>query len=165
LITSFSLSRSPRMRATGWLACLVFVVLAGCATGKDSGPAMITSENLSRLVDREWLLKNITVDSQRVIMHVDATQTVAFGSDGRVGGYGGVNRFAGTYKFSPEGVLSFPAPGLVSTRMAGPPEIMEKERAFMKGLSQVTRVIVAKDGLQMQNEDGATVLVFERIGG
>jgi hypothetical protein len=42
---------------------------------------------------------------------------------------------------------------------------MEKERAFMKGLSQVTRVIVAKDGLQMQNEDGATVLVFERIGG
>ena len=51
--------------------------------------------NLDRLVNREWLLKNVTVDSQRVIMHVDATQTLQFGSDGRVIGYGGVNRFAG----------------------------------------------------------------------
>lgn len=152
------------MRAAGWLACLAVAALAGCAgTGKDSGPAMITSTNLERAVDREWLLKNITVESQRVIMHVDATQTLQFGSNGRVSGYGGVNRFAGTYKFSPEGVLSFPAPGLVTTRMAGPPEIMDKERAYLKGLSQATRAIVAKDGLQMQNEDGSTVLVFERI--
>jgi heat shock protein HslJ len=103
------------------LACLAIAVLAGCAgPGKDSGPAMITAANLDRLVDREWLLKNVTVDSQRVIMHVDATQTLVFGSDGRVTGYGGVNRFAGTYKFSPEGVLSFPGPGLITTRMAGP---------------------------------------------
>ena len=87
----------------------------------------------------------------------------AFGSDGRVTGYGGVNRFAGTYKFSPQGVLSFPAPGLITTRMAGPPEIMDKERAYLKGLAQATRAIVAKDGLQLQNEDGATVLVFEQV--
>ena len=154
-----------QMRTLSLLVCLAIAVLAGCAgPGKDSGPAMITSANLDRLVNREWLLKNITVDSQRVIMHVDATQTVQFGSDGRVIGYGGVNRFAGTYKFSPEGVLSFPAPGLVTTRMAGPPEIMEKERAYLKGLAKVTRAIVAQNGLQMQSEDGATVLVFEQIG-
>jgi heat shock protein HslJ len=142
------------MRASSLLVCLAIVALVGCATGKDSGPALITSTNLDRLVDREWLLKNVTVDSQRVIMHVDATQTVAFGSNGRVSGYGGVNRFAGTYKFSPEGVLSFPAPGLVTTRMAGL-EIMEG--APFKGLSQATRAIVAKDGMQMQSEDSATV--------
>ena len=152
-----------------WTAKLFVVfataLLSACAVpGKDSGPAMVTPANLDRLVNHEWLLKNITVESQRVIMHVDATQTLQFGPDGRVMGYGGVNRFAGTYKFSPEGVLSFPAPGLVSTRMAGPPEIMEKERAFLKGLAKCTRVIVAKDGLQMQSEDGATVLVFEKIG-
>jgi heat shock protein HslJ len=154
-----------QMRTLSLLACLAIAVLAGCAgPGKDSGPAMINSGNLDRLVNREWLLKNITVDSQRVIMHVDATQSVQFGADGRVIGYGGVNRFAGTYKFSPEGVLSFPPPGLITTRMAGPPEIMEKERAYLKGLAKVTRAIVAQNGLQMQSEDGATVLVFEQIG-
>jgi heat shock protein HslJ len=154
-----------QMRTLRLLAGLTIAVLSACAApGKDSGPAMITPTNLDRLVNREWLLKNVTVDSQRVIMHVDATQTLQFGADGRVIGYGGVNRFAGTYKFSPEGVLSFPAPGLVSTRMAGPPEIMDKERLYLKGLAKSTRAIVAKDGLQLQSEDGATVLVFEQIG-
>jgi heat shock protein HslJ len=147
------------------LAGVVIAVLSACSgTGKDSGPAMINAGNIDRLVKYEWLLKNVTVDSQRVIMHVDATQTLQFSADGRVLGFGGVNRFGGTYKFSPEGVLSFPPPGLVSTRMAGPPEIMEKERVYLKGLAKCTRVIVAKDGMQMQSEDGSTVLVFEQIG-
>jgi heat shock protein HslJ len=154
-----------QMRTLSFLICLAISLLAGCAgSGKESGPAMISSANLDRLVDREWLLKNMTVDSQHVIMHVDATQTLLFGSDGRIAGYGGVNRFGGSYKFSPEGVLSFPGPGLITTRMAGPPEIMEKEHAYLKGLAESTRAIVAKDGLQLQNEDGATVLVFEQIG-
>ena len=48
--------------------------------------------------------------------------------------------------------------------MAGPPEIMEKERAYLKGLAQCTRAIVAQEGLQLQNDDGATVLVFEPVG-
>jgi heat shock protein HslJ len=153
------------MRTSGLLVCIVIAALAGCAgSGMDSGPAMINSANLDRLVNREWLLKNITVDSQHVIMHVDATQTLLFGSDGRVSGLGGVNRFGGSYKFSPQGVLSFPKPGLIATRMAGPPEIMDKERAYLKGLAESTRAIVAKDGLQLQNEDGGTVLVFEQVG-
>ena len=83
------------------------------------------------------------------------------GEESAVGG--GVNRFAGTYKFSPQGVLSFPAPGLITTRMAGPPEIMDKERAYLKGLAQATRAVVARDALQLQNEDGATVMVFEQV--
>ena len=153
------------MRTFNLLICLTLTALSACGgIGKDSGPAMINSANLDRLVNREWLLKNITVDSQSVIMHVDATQTLVFGADGRVSGHAGVNRFGGAYAFSPQGVLSWPAPGLVTTRMAGPPELMEKERAYLKGLSEATRAIVAKNGLQLQNEDGGTVLVFEQIG-
>jgi heat shock protein HslJ len=125
---------------------------------------LITARNLERLVDREWELKTITVDNTRVIMHVDAAQTLRFGSDGRVTGFGAVNRFGGAYQFSPEGVLTWPAPGLVSTRMAGPPELMEKERAYLQGLPKTTRAIVAKNGLQLQSEDGSTVLLFAEIG-
>ena len=156
---------STRMRTSSVPVLLGLAMLAGCGgLGTGSDPAMITPASLDRLVNREWLLKTSTVDSQRVIMHVDATQTVLFGSDGRVTGFAGVNRFAGTYQFSPEGVLSYPAPGLITTRMAGPPELMEKERAYLKGLAQVTRAIVAKNALQLQSEDGATVLLFEQVG-
>jgi heat shock protein HslJ len=153
------------MRTLRLFVCLTFAALAGCAgVGKDSDPAMINAANLDKLVDREWLLKTITVDGQRVIMHMDATQTVRFGSDGRVTGYAGVNRFGGAYTFSPEGTLNWPRGGLMSTRMAGPPELMEKEQAYLKGLPKTTRAIVASNGLQLQNDDGSTVLVFEQIG-
>jgi len=153
------------MRALRWFPLLLLAVLAGCSgMGKDGDPAMITAANLDKLADREWLLKTVTVDGQRVIMHVDATQTIRFGSDGRVTGYAGVNRFAGTYTFSPGGVLTWPGAGLVTTRMAGPPELMEKEQAYLKGLPKTTRAIVASAGLQLQSDDGSTVLVFEQVG-
>jgi heat shock protein HslJ len=154
-----------QMRTLRLWAGLAVALLGACAgPGKDSGPAMVTPANLDRLVNREWLLETITVDSQRVIMHVDATQTLVFSPDGRVTGYGGVNRFAGTFKVAPDGALSFPGAGLATTRMAGPPELMEKERAYLKGLSKSTRAIVAKNGLQLQSDDGSTVLVFEQVG-
>jgi len=153
------------MRALRWFPLLLLAVLAGCSgMGKDGDPAMITAANLDKLADREWLLKTVTVDGQRVIMHVDATQTIRFGSDGRVTGYAGVNRFAGTYTLSPEGLLAWPGAGLISTRMAGPPELMEKEQAYLKGLPKTTRAIVASAGLQLQSDDGSTVLVFEQVG-
>jgi heat shock protein HslJ len=153
------------MRALLLFPLLVLAVLAGCVgMGKDGDPAMITAANLDKLADREWLLKTITVDGQRVIMHVDATQTIRFGSDGRVAGYAGVNRFAGAYTFSPEGLLTWPGAGLISTRMAGPPELMEKEQAFLRGLPKTARAIVASNALQLQSDDGSTVLVFEQVG-
>lgn len=159
--------KSQGCRFTAGLALLAIplLLLAACAgTGKDSAPALINAQNLDRLVDREWELKTITVDNTRVIMHVDAVQTLRFGNDGKVTGFGAVNRFAGAYRFSAEGVLSWPGPGLMSTRMAGPPELMDKERAYLKGLPKTTRAVVAKDALQLQSEDGSTVMVFAAMG-
>ena len=153
------------MRTLRLFSFLLLALLAACGgMGKDGDPAMITAANLDQLMDREWLLETITVDGQRVIMHVDATQTIRFGSDGRVTGYAGVNRFGGSYTFSPEGLLSWPGADLISTRMAGPPELMEKEQAYLKGLPKTARAIVASSGLQLQSDDGSTVLVFEQVG-
>jgi heat shock protein HslJ len=48
--------------------------------------------------------------------------------------------------------------------MAGPPELMEKEQAFLRGLPKTARAIVASNALQLQSDDGSTVLVFEQVG-
>jgi heat shock protein HslJ len=156
--------QATTMRALSILVAPLLLLAACAGTGKDSGPVLINAQTLDRLVDREWELKTITVDNTRIIMHVDSTQTLRFGSDGKITGFAAVNRFGGTYKFSPDGVLSFPGPGLISTRMAGPPELMEKERAYLNGLPKTTRAVVAKNALQLQNEDGSTVLTFTEIG-
>jgi heat shock protein HslJ len=149
-----------------WLALLSVSLVVACAglPGTGNEPVLINSQNLDKLVNRQWELKTLTVDGQRVIMHVDATQTVRFGADGKVTGFAGVNRYGAAYAFSPEGALAWPGPGIVSTRMAGPPELMEKEGAFLKGLPKTSRAVVAGHALQLQNEDGSTVLLFNEQG-
>jgi len=76
-----------------WLVLLSVLLLVACAglPGTGNEPVLMNSQNLDKLANRQWELKTLTVDGQRVIMHVDATQTVRFGADGKVTGFAGVN--------------------------------------------------------------------------
>lgn len=61
--------------------------------------------------------------------------TLAFDVDsGQAAGFAGVNRFSGTYDLGADH-LSFGA--LAATRMAGPPELMTLEQAYLEALSRV----------------------------
>jgi heat shock protein HslJ len=95
---------------------------------------------------------------------VDASVTLTFGADGKVTGYGSVNRFNGSYAFSPDGKLSWPGSGFISTRKAGPPELMEKERAYLRALPQTDRAILKGHALLLQNDGESTVLTFLEAG-
>jgi heat shock protein HslJ/uncharacterized membrane protein len=65
------------------------------------------------------------------------TATIVFGTDGRVSGRTGCNRFTGAYTLTGEG-LAFGS--LAVTRMACPPHAMEAERRFLDLVQRVTRV-------------------------
>jgi heat shock protein HslJ len=154
------------MRLASWTVTLTLCWLAGCASqpGASSQPALVDSTSAERLYGVQWELKTLTVDGTRVIMHPDATLAIAFGPGGQVAGYGPVNQFRGTYALSPEGRLTWPAPGLTTTRRAGAPELMEKERAYFAGIPKTTRAILAGNALQLQSDDGNTVLAFVKAG-
>jgi putative lipoprotein len=55
--------------------------------------------------------------------------------EARVTGFGGVNRLMGSFSLSEEELRFGP---LATTLMAGPHEAMERERAFLDALAQVT---------------------------
>jgi heat shock protein HslJ len=124
----------------------------------------VSKSNVARLQGQQWELKTITVDGTRVIMHPDSVMTIAFAAAGEVGGLAAVNQFRGRYEFSEDGKLTWLAPGLITTRKAGPPELMDKERAYLAGLPKTSRAIVTKSALQLQSEDGNTVLTFVPLG-
>jgi heat shock protein HslJ len=153
------------MNARIWIASFWLMTLVGCAGlgGDDSKPALITSANVNRLYDKGWELKQLTLDNARVIMHVDAQMTLAFAEGGQAAGFASVNQFGGPYVFSETGTLSWPK-GLASTRKMGAPELMDKERAYLAAIPKTTRAVLAKNALQLQNEDGSTVLLFAEIG-
>jgi heat shock protein HslJ len=62
----------------------------------------------------------------------DVASTIGFGSDGRVAGNAGVNRFGGSYRIEGDAIELGP---FFSTRMAGPEPAMRQEQDFLITLS------------------------------
>jgi heat shock protein HslJ len=148
------------MRLATWVLSAL-LLLAGCG-GMVPGdkPTLVNDKNLDKLIGRQFELRHMTLDGNRIITHVDAQMTLVFLPEGQAKGFGSVNQFGATYKFSPDGKLTWGKGSFTTTRKAGAPELMDKEKFYLQGLAQTTVAIVARDGLQMQNEDGSTVLVF-----
>jgi heat shock protein HslJ len=153
------------MKAPTWIVLLPAALLLGCTgiTGKDA-PALITSANAAQLYNRVWNLKSISTDGSQAIMDFQANITLVFGPDGKVSGFGSVNRFHGAYAFAQDGKLSWPGPGFITTRKAGPPELMEKERAYLEALPKTDRAILQKRSLQLESEGESTLLLFTEAG-
>ncbi len=152
------------MKAWRWIGVLMLAILGACAgMGGKSGPMLIDSSTAKQLHGIEWDLKTMTVDGTRVIMHTDGNMTLIFAPDGQAGGYAAVNNFSGRYNFDEDGRLRWNE-AFAATRKAGPPELMDKERAYLAGIPKTTRAILSGNALQLQNEDGNTVLTFVKAG-
>jgi lactoylglutathione lyase len=83
-------------------------------------------------------------------------QTLLF-EDGRIAGYGGVNRYAGEYTLDGEELTLGP---LAVTRMAGPAEAMESERRYLDALGRAARAAVEEGTLVLADGDGNELLRF-----
>jgi heat shock protein HslJ len=138
--------------------------LVACATTPSGAPVIVSSETVAKLQNRQWELKSITLDSHDSVMDLEAKMTLAFGADGKVTGYSAVNQFNGAYSFSPDGRLSWPGAGLITTRKAGPPELMEQERTYLRALPKTDRAILKGRALLLQNDGESTVLTFVEAG-
>ncbi|MGE5211255.1 MAG: META domain-containing protein, partial [Acidobacteriota bacterium] len=107
---------------------------------------------LGRLVvGREWVLESLGGAEVAVMRPA----SLRFGDDGRVTGSTGVNRMFGGYDIT-DGRLSITTPG--TTLMAGPPEAMATETAFLRALAAGGEVAV--DGDRLTVGDGETRLTF-----
>ncbi len=78
----------------------------------------------------------LSLANSRWQLHDDASITLEF-RDGRIGGSGGCNRYGGSYTLSP---TAFTVQGVVSTRRACAPAIMERENRFFAALNQAQRL-------------------------
>ena len=104
----------------------------------------------------EW-----TVESIEGAPVVDESPAfLGFGEDGRVHGNTSVNRLLGSWSLD-EGVLQLG--GLGSTKMAGPPTLMEQENQLLAALALVTRAEMDDEGrLVLNSADAAPLVVASR---
>lgn len=75
----------------------------------------------------------------------------------RANGFAGINRYFGTVDFDRES-MRFPRIG--ATRMAGPPERMELERAFLGALERTRTFRLSGNELTLLGEGGTVTATF-----
>jgi putative lipoprotein len=107
---------------------------------------------LPSLLGEELSVTEIILDGETVTGVTEAKANISFTEEGKVQGYGGCNRFFGSYQTAGY-MITFSA--IASTRRYCQ-ETMAVEDALFMALGKVTRLITSVKGLDLLSEDGRT---------
>ena len=130
-----------------------------------TGQAPTASEHapLTRAADPgELRLTRLVGAGKPVTLLPGSHITLSLRTEGRVSGSASLNRYSGAYTLSPDGTIEWAKPGFVTTRMAGPVELMNQESLFLELLAKTTKLRQDASGAVLQTEDGSIVLTFSR---
>ena len=141
-----------------WLVLIAVFAVFSCnapeeveeQTIQDVMPQEVLVTDFASLAGSEWKLADLCGEA----VAEDAGMTLSFLEEGRVAGGASVNRYNGPFLLADDGVEAGP---FATTRMAGPPEAMERERAYLAALAAAKSVstiggdqlVIAVDGREL----------------
>jgi heat shock protein HslJ/uncharacterized protein YecT (DUF1311 family) len=110
----------------------------------------------------EWRLTDWIVNGAPRQLVADSNVTIAFNPSGKLSGNASINAFSGSFRFDAEGRLQWPRTGFTLTRMAGPPDLLAQERAFLDSLRRTVHYHSDGQQLMLESANGTTILKFAR---
>lgn len=110
----------------------------------------------------EWRLTDWIVNGVQRQLVADSTVTIAFDPSGKLSGNASINSFSGNFRFDAEGRLQWPRAGFTLTRIAGPPDLMAQERAFLDSLRRTVHYHADGQRLVLESANKSVVLTFSR---
>lgn len=137
------------MKANRFVALLALaatvIALAGCSGQQPTSSAPDSSEPVPPLEGTSWSCITFTT-AGGVPTEVPAGTpiTAEFSTDGRVSGSAGVNTYNTTYQTDGDAITI--DPNVVTTKMAGPQEAMDRESDYLLTLPEAKRYSVNADG-------------------
>jgi len=130
--------------------------------GAEAEGVLITPKQLKNIVGLEWHLIKMTLNSDPIPLVENSKVTFSCSSEGEVAGLATINRYFGNLKVNEDGgIIWNKAFGM--TRMAGPPELMKQESAYMDALTKTSRMYLNDSKLELRNKDRSYVLEFVKI--
>ena len=131
-------------------------------TGTKTDAMQITPQRLKDIAGIEWHLTKMKMADKSISLIENSKTTFSCDEDGKVAGVASINRYFGNFNLKENGDIVWnQAFGM--TRMAGPPELMEQEAAFMHALPQTARMYVKASRLILISKDKSTTLEFAKI--
>jgi heat shock protein HslJ len=134
---------------------IIFTAVAACGPNgviPGTGPS-----DPERLDGTAWVLSELR--GQPPLQ--GAEPTLAFDGE-NVGGDTGCNSFGGNYQTGPDRTIQFGELFQTEIFCMGPEGVMEQESVYMNALHQAAFYQMADNRLELQNQAGETILVFER---
>jgi heat shock protein HslJ len=121
------------------------------ASGAVLAPAAtdVRSE-LSKLQDVELRLVRLVVNGKEFVVPRGTTITLTFRKEGQIAGRSAVNNYAGVFTVTPTGEIRIQL--TTATQLAGPPELMQLERAYFEALPRAAKIIIQPDRIILENE-------------
>jgi heat shock protein HslJ len=149
------------MTVFGLLSVLACAGTQSGGTGTKTDAMQITPQRLKDITGIEWRLKKMITDNKSIPLIENSKNTFSCDEDGKVAGVATINRYFGNFNLKENGEIVWnKAFGM--TRMAGPPELMEQEAAFMQALPQTSRMYLKGPQLILASEDKSTLLEFQK---
>jgi heat shock protein HslJ len=138
---------------TGLVVCAVLLVAVLAACGGDE----------ARPLDgTKWIMTSYAVSGgmKDALSNppVDANFSAPKNGEGEVTGNGGVNNYNGPYKVDGANIT---VSSIMSTRMAGNPDVMNQETAYLTALQSAATFEIKGDVLTMKNKSGTVVLTYK----
>lgn len=114
---------------------------------------------LANLQGKKLVLARMITGGKQTALPPNPQITLLLTADGQASGNSGVNSYSGSYKLLPQDGIDF-SKGFATTRMAGPPELMDLENSFLNSLSAVEVVHFKTGGVTLKNKARSIVLEF-----
>ena len=129
--------------------------------GDANAPAAVASLPAG-LAGISWRLMSLTLAGKEEAMPPDARVTIEFHAGGRVNGKAPINSYNSSFRLGSGGRIEWPKPGFVTTRMAGPSALMQREDDYLRALAGSTQLRLEAGALTLENDDRSIVLKFAR---
>jgi heat shock protein HslJ len=135
--------------ASAVILTLFVVVIAGCGS---SG----TSNDSNALEGKTWKATQISGVSS-VLTTPGSAATAKFAA-GTITGSATINTYSGSYTTGPSNAIQISS--VVSTQMAGAPDAMAQEQAYLAALQKAATYKISGDSLTLLDSTGATLVQY-----
>jgi heat shock protein HslJ len=123
----------------------------------DAGGMRFAALQNASLTGTAWKAQAITIRGGFSTLINGTEITIQFGTDGKVSGSSGCNRFTGSYEATDDQLTFGP---LATTRMACAQDIMDQEQGFLNALAATTTYRIVGTTLTLYDATGARTAGF-----
>ena len=126
--------------------------IAGCGGGSEA-------DDSAALQGKGWVAVEIAgADS---VLPAEQGLATAMFKDGNVAGSATINRYSASYETASGNTIQISA--AISTQMAGPPEAMAQETAYLAALQKAATYAVTAESLELLDDQGQTLVKYDAV--